>query len=148
MCIRDSSQGWSYRWSHQLIAANGYIVILPNRRGTTAFGQEWTEQISGDYTGQNMQDYLSAVDHMKREPFVDGSRIAAVGASYGGYSVFHLAGTHNERFAAFIAHAGIFNTEHTVSYTHLRAHETVLDLVCRLLLEKKIKKTKTTTHKQ
>ena len=106
------SQGWSYRWCHQLIAANGYIVILPNRRGTTAFGQEWTEQISGDYTGQNMQDYLSAVDHMKRETFVDGSRIAAVGASYGGYSVFHLAGAHNERFAAFIAHAGIFNTEH------------------------------------
>lgn len=106
------SQGWSYRWCHQLIAANGYIVILPNRRGTTAFGQEWTEQISGDYAGQNMLDYLSAVDHMKREPFVDGNRIAAVGASYGGYSVFYLAGNHSERFAAFIAHAGIFNTEH------------------------------------
>ncbi len=106
------SQGWSYRWCHQLIAANGYIVILPNRRGTTAFGQEWTEQISGDYAGQNMQDYLSAVDHMRREPFVDGKRIAAVGASYGGYSVFYLAGNHSGRFAAFIAHAGIFNTEH------------------------------------
>ncbi|HPW78172.1 MAG: Prolyl tripeptidyl peptidase precursor [Bacteroidetes bacterium ADurb.Bin037] len=106
------SQGWSYRWCHQLIAANGYIVILPNRRGTTAFGQEWTEQISGDYAGQNMRDYLSAVDHMKREPYVDGNRIAAVGASYGGYSVFYLAGTHSDRFAAFIAHAGIFNTEH------------------------------------
>lgn len=106
------SQSWSYRWCHQLIAANGYIVLLPNRRGTTAFGKEWTEQISGDYPGQNMQDYLSAVDHMKREPFVDGNRIGAVGASYGGYSIFQLAGYHKERFAAFIAHAGIFNQEH------------------------------------
>ncbi len=106
------SQSWSYRWCHQLIAANGYIVLLPNRRGTTAFGKEWTEQISGDYPGQNMQDYLSAVDHMKKEPFVDGNRIGAVGASYGGYSIFQLAGYHKERFAAFIAHAGIFNQEH------------------------------------
>ena len=106
------SQSWSYRWCHQLIAANGYIVLLPNRRGTTAFGKEWTEQISGDYPGQNMQDYLSAVDHIKREPFVDGTRIGAVGASYGGYSIFQLAGYHKERFAAFIAHAGIFNQEH------------------------------------
>ncbi len=106
------SQSWSYRWCHQLIAANDYIVILPNRRGTTAFGQEWCEQISGDYAGQNMQDYLTAVDHMKREPFVDGKHVGAVGASYGGYSIFYLAGHHEGRFAAFIAHAGIFNTEH------------------------------------
>lgn len=106
------SQSWSYRWCHQLIAANGYIVLLPNRRGTTAFGQEWTEQISGDYPGHNMQDYLSAVDHIKQEPFVNGNKIGAVGASYGGYSIFQLAGYHKERFAAFIAHAGIFNQEH------------------------------------
>ncbi|MCL2728210.1 MAG: S9 family peptidase, partial [Bacteroidales bacterium] len=106
------SQGWSYRWNYRLMSAQGYIVILPNRRGTTAFGQEWCEQISGDYSGQNIQDYLSAVDHMKKEPFVDHNRIAAVGASYGGYSVFYLAGVHNKRFNAFIAHAGIFNQTH------------------------------------
>jgi dipeptidyl aminopeptidase/acylaminoacyl peptidase len=106
------SQGWSYRWNYRLMAAQGYIVILPNRRGTTAFGQAWTEQISGDYTGQNMKDYLTAVDEMKKEPFVDGARIACTGASYGGYSVFWLAGNHNKRFRAFIAHAGVFNTEH------------------------------------
>lgn len=106
------SQGWSYRWCEQLMAANGYIVILPNRRGTTAFGQEWCEQISGDYAGQNIQDYFSAVDAMKKEPFVDGQHVGAVGASYGGYSIYYLAGHHDGRFAAFIAHAGIFNTEH------------------------------------
>ncbi len=106
------SQSWSYRWCHQLIAANGYIVLLPNRRGTTAFGQEWCEQISGDYAGQNMQDYFSAVDQIKTEPFVDAAHIGAVGASYGGYSIFYLAGHHQGRFAAFVAHAGIFNTEH------------------------------------
>ena len=106
------SQGWSYRWNYRLMAAQGYIVILPNRRGTTAFGQAWTEQISGDYTGQNMKDYLTAVDEMKKEPFVDGARIACTGASYGGYSVFWLAGNHNKRFRAFIAHAGVFNSEH------------------------------------
>lgn len=104
------SQNWSYRWNFQLMAANGYIVILPNRRGTTAFGQEWCEQISGDYIGQNMKDYFSAVDEMKKEPYV--GKVGAVGASYGGYSVYYLAGIHNKRFSAFIAHAGIFNQEH------------------------------------
>ena len=107
-----NSQNWSYRWNYRMMSAQGYIVILPNRRGTTAFGQEWCEQISGDYCGQNIQDYLSAVDHMKKEPFVDASKIAAVGASYGGYSVYYLAGVHNKRFSAFIAHAGIFNQTH------------------------------------
>ena len=106
------SQGWSYRWNYRQMAAQGYIIILPNRRGTTAFGQEWCEQISGDYAGQNIQDYLSAVDHMKKEPFVDADRIAAVGASYGGYSVYYLAGVHNKRFKALVAHAGIFNQTH------------------------------------
>ena len=104
------SQNWSYRWNFQLMAANGYIVILPNRRGTTAFGQEWCEQISGDYIGQNMDDYLSATDMMRKEPYV--GKVGAVGASYGGYSVYYLAGIHNKRFSAFIAHAGIFNQEH------------------------------------
>jgi dipeptidyl aminopeptidase/acylaminoacyl peptidase len=95
-----------------MMSSQGYIVILPNRRGSTAFGQEWCEQISGDYIGQNMQDYLSAVDHMKKEHFVDVDRIAAVGASYGGYSVYYLAGIHEKRFKAFIAHSGIFNQTH------------------------------------
>ena len=103
------SQGWSYRWNYRMMASQGYIVILPNRRGTTAFGQEWCEQISGDYSGQNIQDYLSAADHMKKEPYVDANRMAAAGASYGGYSVYYLAGVHNKRFKAFVAHAGIFN---------------------------------------
>lgn len=106
------SQSWSYRWNPQLMAANGYIVIMPNRRGTTAFGREWCEQISGDYAGLNIQDYLSATDALKKEPYVDGAHMGAVGASYGGYSVYYLAGNHEGRFAAFIAHAGIFNTEH------------------------------------
>lgn len=104
------SQNWSYRWNFQLMAANGYIVILPNRRGTTAFGQEWTDQISGDYIGLNMQDYFSSVKEMKKESFV--GKVGAVGASYGGYSVFYLAGIHKGMFSAFVAHAGIFNQEH------------------------------------
>jgi len=103
------SQGWSTRWNYRLMAAQGYIVVLPNRRGTTAFGQEWCEQISGDYIGQNMKDYFSAADELKAEPFV--GKMAAVGASYGGYSVYYLAGIHQKRFSAFIAHAGIFNEE-------------------------------------
>ena len=104
------SQGWSYRWNYRLMAAQGYVVVLPNRRGTTAFGQEWTEQISGDYPGLNMQDYLAAAREMKAEPYV--GRMAACGASYGGYSVYYLCGTHGDVFDAFIAHAGIFNEEH------------------------------------
>ena len=104
------SQGWSYRWNYRLMAAQGYVVVLPNRRGTTAFGQEWTEQISGDYPGLNMQDYLVAARTVKAEPFV--GKMAACGASYGGYSVYYLCGTHGDVFDAFIAHAGIFNEEH------------------------------------
>ena len=104
------SQGWSYRWNYRLMAAQGYVVVLPNRRGTTAFGQEWTEQISGDYPGLNMQDYLVAAKEMKAEPYV--GKMAACGASYGGYSVYYLCGTHGDVFDAFIAHAGIFNEEH------------------------------------
>ena len=100
------SQGWSTRWNYKLMAAQGYIVILPNRRGTTAFGQEWCDQISGDYCGQNMKDYLSAVADLKKEPFV--GKVAAAGASYGGYSIYYLAGIHKNVFSAFVAHAGIF----------------------------------------
>jgi dipeptidyl aminopeptidase/acylaminoacyl peptidase len=106
------SQNWSYRWNFRLMASQGYVVILPNRRGTSAFGKEWKEQISGDYIGQNMKDYFTAVDEMRKEPFIDANRIACTGASYGGYSVFWLAGHHEKRFRAFIAHAGIFNAEH------------------------------------
>ncbi len=105
------SQFWSYRWNFQIMAANGYIVVAPNRRGLTGFGMEWLEQISGDYGGQNIKDYLSAIDEMAKEPYIDETRLGAVGASYGGYSVFHLAGLHNKRFKAFIAHSGIFNFE-------------------------------------
>ncbi|MGL4994007.1 MAG: alpha/beta fold hydrolase [Bacteroidales bacterium] len=105
------SQFFSYRWNLQLMAANGYIVVAPNRRGVPGFGQEWNEQISGDYGGQNMKDYLSAIDAVAAEPFVDSSRLGAVGASYGGFSVYWLAGNHDKRFKAFVSHAGIFNLE-------------------------------------
>ena len=104
------SQGWSYRWNYRLMTDQGYVVVLPNRRGTTAFGQEWTEQISGDYPGLNMQDYLAAAREIKAEPYV--GKMAACGASYGGYSVYYLCGTHGDVFDAFVAHAGIFNEEH------------------------------------
>jgi len=103
------NNSWSYRWNYQLMAANGYIVIAPNRRGVSGFGQAWKEQISGDYGGANIQDYLDATDAMAREPFVDRNRIGAVGASYGGFSVFYLAGMHGGRFNAFISHCGMFN---------------------------------------
>ena len=109
------TQGWSTRWNYRLMASQGFIVILPNRRGTTSSGQEWCEQISGDYCGQNIQDYLSAADALRKEPYVD--KIGAVGASYGGYSVYYLAGVHQKRFSAFIAHAGIFNQEHMYMVT-------------------------------
>lgn len=102
-----NSQSWSYRWCYRLMAANGYIVIMPNRRGTTAFGQEWKEQISGDYSGLNMQDYLAAGRWMKEKPYV--GKLACVGASYGGYSAYMLEGLHGDLFDCFIAHAGIFD---------------------------------------
>ncbi|NMB50015.1 MAG: S9 family peptidase [Bacteroidales bacterium] len=105
------SQFWSYRWNFQMMAANGYIVVAPNRRGVPGFGMEWLEQISGDYGGQNMKDYLSAIDALAKEPYVDENRLGCTGASYGGFSVYWLAGNHNKRFKAFFAHAGIFNLE-------------------------------------
>ena len=105
------SQFWSYRWNFALMASNGYVIIAPNRRGLPGFGTEWNAQISGDYSGQNMRDYLSAVDDVKKEPWIDADHIGATGASYGGFSVYWLAGNHDNRFACFIAHAGIFNTE-------------------------------------
>lgn len=105
------SQFWSYRWNFQLMAAQGYVVVAPNRRGCPSFGTEWLDQISGDYSGQNIRDYLSAIDSVAAEPWCDSDRLGCVGASYGGYSVFYLAGHHGKRFKAFIAHCGIFNLE-------------------------------------
>lgn len=105
------SQFFSYRWNFQMMAAGGYVVVAPNRRGLPTFGQEWNEQISTDYGGQNMRDYLSAIDAFAEAPYVDAERLGAVGASYGGYSVFYLAGIHEGRFSAFISHCGIFNME-------------------------------------
>lgn len=105
------SQFFSYRWNFQLMAANGYIVIAPNRRGLPSFGQAWNDQISGDWGGQAMKDLLSSIDDISKEPYVDKARLGAVGASYGGYSVYWLAGNHNNRFKSFIAHCGVFNLE-------------------------------------
>lgn len=105
------SQFFSYRWNFRLMASQGYVVIAPNRRGLPGFGTEWNAQISGDYGGQNMKDYMSAATYMKEQPYIDGDRMGAVGASYGGYSVYWLAGNHNNMFACFLAHAGIFNLE-------------------------------------
>ena len=106
------SQFWSYRWNFQLMAANGYVVIAPNRHGLPGFGQEWKEEISGDWTGQCMSDYLSAIDWAAENlPYVDKDKMAAVGASFGGFSVYYLAGHHDKRFKCFIAHDGAFNLE-------------------------------------
>lgn len=105
------SQFWSVRWNFQIMAANDYIIVAPNRRGLPGFGKEWNEQISGDYSGQCMRDYLSAIDAISQEKYVDADRLGCVGASFGGYSVFWLAGNHNKRFKAFIAHDGMFNLE-------------------------------------
>jgi len=106
------SQFWSYRWNFQMMAAHDYIIVAPNRRGLPGFGIEWNEQISGDYGGQNMDDYLSAIDDAAKESYIDENRLGAVGASYGGFSVYWLAGHNlNQRFKAFIAHNGIFNLE-------------------------------------
>ena len=109
------SQFWSYRWNFQIMAANDYIIIAPNRRGLPGFGRQWLEEISGDYTGRCMQDYKDAIDDLAREPYVDSDRLGCVGASFGGYSTYWLAGNHEGRFKCFIAHDGIFNT--TAQYT-------------------------------
>ena len=103
------SQFYSFRWNFQLMAAQGYIVVAPNRRGMPGYGVEWNEQISGDWGGQNMQDYLAAIDDVAKEDYVDSERLGCVGASYGGYSAFYLAGIHEGRFKSFIAHDGVFN---------------------------------------
>ncbi|MCK5134563.1 MAG: S9 family peptidase [Bacteroidales bacterium] len=105
------SQFWSYRWNFSQMASNGYIVVAPNRRGVLTMGQEWTDQISKDNSGQAMQDLLRAIDVMKEESFIDGEKLGAIGASFGGFSVFWLAGNHQNRFKAFIAHCGVFNSE-------------------------------------
>lgn len=103
------SQEYSYRWSFQLMAAQGYIVVAPNRRGMPGYGVEWNNQISGDWGGQAIRDHLAAIDMMAKEPYVDEDRLAAVGPSYGGYSVFMLAGIHQNRFKTFVSHAGLFD---------------------------------------
>lgn len=103
------SQFYSFRWNFQVMAAQGYIIVAPNRRGMPGHGVEWNEAISKDWGGQPMQDYLSAIDSMAKEPFVDNDRIGAIGASFGGYSAFYLAGHHDGRFKSFIAHDGVFN---------------------------------------
>ena len=105
------SQSFHYRWNYQIMAANGYIIVAPARRGVSGFGQAWQEQISGDYHGKSMQDYLTAIDELAKEPFIDEDRLGAIGASAGGYAVYYLAGNHEKRFKALIAHDGIFNEE-------------------------------------
>ena len=105
------SQFWSYRWNFFIMASKGYVVVAPNRRGLPGFGSAWNEEVSGDWTGQCMDDYLSAIDDASNLPFVDKNRLGCVGASFGGFSVYYLAGHHNKRFKAFIAHDGAFNLE-------------------------------------
>ena len=105
------SQFWSYRWNFRIMADNDYIIVAPNRRGMPGYGSEWNEEISGDYGGQCMQDLLTAIDEVSKEPFIDSDRLGCVGASFGGYSVYWLAGHHDKRFKAFIAHDGIFNLQ-------------------------------------
>ncbi len=105
------SQFFSYRWNLMLMASQGYIIVAPNRRGLPGFGQEWNEAISKDWGGQPMRDYLSAIDEVAKESYVDNDKLGAVGASYGGYSIYYLAGIHNNRFKTFIAHCGLFNLE-------------------------------------
>ena len=106
------SQFWSYRWNFQIMAANGYVIVAPNRRGLPGFGHEWNEAVSSDWTGQCMRDYLSAIDDAAENlPYVDRNRLGAVGASFGGFSVYYLAGHHDKRFKCFISHDGAFNLE-------------------------------------
>jgi dipeptidyl aminopeptidase/acylaminoacyl peptidase len=105
------TQTYSFRWNFSSMASQGYVIVAPNRRGMYGHGQAWNEQISKDWGGQVMDDYLSAIDDVAKESYVDKTRLGAVGASYGGYSVFYLAGIHNNRFKTFISHCGVFNLE-------------------------------------
>ena len=105
------SQFWSFRWNFMMMSAGDYIIVAPNRRGLPGFGLAWNEQISGDYGGQCMKDYFAAIDEFCNEPYVDKDHLGCVGASFGGFSVYWIAGHHNKRFKAFIAHDGIFNLE-------------------------------------
>jgi pimeloyl-ACP methyl ester carboxylesterase len=105
------SQFWSFRWNFMMMSAGDYIIVAPNRRGLPGFGKAWNEQISGDYGGQCMKDYLTAIDEFCKEAYVDKDHLGCVGASFGGFSVYWLAGHHDKRFKAFIAHDGIFNLE-------------------------------------
>lgn len=105
------TQSYSFRWNFSLMASQGYVIVAPNRRGMHGHGIAWNEQISKDWGGQVMDDYLSAIDDVAKESYVDKARLGAVGASYGGYSVFYLAGIHNNRFKTFISHCGVFNLE-------------------------------------
>ena len=105
------SQFWSYRWNIRTFVSEGYIFVMPNRHGVPGFGHKWNEQISGDYGGQNMRDYFTAIDTVSKEPYVDSDHLGATGASYGGFSIYWIAGHHENRFKALMAHAGIFNLE-------------------------------------
>jgi dipeptidyl aminopeptidase/acylaminoacyl peptidase len=105
------TQSYSFRWNFSLMASQGYVIVAPNRRGMPGHGVAWNEQISKDWGGQVMDDYLAAIDEVAKENYVDKTRLGAVGASYGGYSVFYLAGIHNKRFKTFISHCGVFNLE-------------------------------------
>jgi dipeptidyl aminopeptidase/acylaminoacyl peptidase len=105
----EISQAYSYRWNYALMASQGYVVIYPGRRGVSGYGQEWSDAVSKDHGGQPERDLLSAADYIASQPYVDKNRVGAVGASYGGYSILWLAGNHNKRFKAFIAHSGIFD---------------------------------------
>ena len=104
-------QWFSYRWNFHLMAANGYVVVAPNRRGLPGFGRAWNDEISGDWAGQPMRDILSVTDNMMAEPYIDKDKVAAIGASYGGYTVYWLMGNHAQRFCSMIAHCGVFNLE-------------------------------------
>ena len=116
------SQFFSYRWNFQLMAANGYIVVAPNRRGLPGFGKKWNDEISNDWGGQAMTDLLSAIDSISNHPYVDKNKLGAVGASFGGYSVFWLEGHHQKRFKAFISHCGVFNLESMMATEELFFH--------------------------
>jgi len=105
------SQFFSYRWNFQLMAANDYIVVAPNRRGLPGFGRKWNDDIAQNWGGQAINDYYSAIDSISKRTYIDKNKLGAVGASYGGYSVYFMAGNHNKRFKTFIAHCGLFNLE-------------------------------------